>query len=149
MTKKKNLRQRMMKNRKKAKKARPSPRKLIPVRLLFIVNICLKTVTNSIFLEKAFKNSSDVKKYDYLLGMSMWMLTEEKKNELLKQRDNKMAELDVLKRKTNADLWREDLDVFVQKLGEVEEKERRDELGVKKEKKEPVSVYNLTKLMLE
>lgn len=72
--------------------------------------------------------------------MSMWMLTEEKKNELLKQRDNKVAELDVLKRKTKADLWREDLDVFVQKLAEVEEKERRDELGVKKEKKEPVSV---------
>lgn len=81
---------------------------------------------------------SDVKKFDYLLGMSMWMLTEEKKNELLKQRDSKIAELDHLKRKTPQDLWRDDLDAFVKKLDEVEEKERKDEQGVKKEKKETV-----------
>ena len=35
--------------------------------------------------------------YDYLLGMKMWSLTEEKKNELLKQRDNKEQELQNLK----------------------------------------------------
>lgn len=68
----------------------------------------------------------------------MWMLTEEKKNELLKQRDSKIAELDHLKRKTPQDLWRDDLDAFVKKLDEVEEKERKDEQGVKKEKKETV-----------
>ncbi|KAJ3662202.1 hypothetical protein Zmor_006558 [Zophobas morio] len=85
--------------------------------------------------EKAFRNSSDVQKFDYLLGMSMWMLTEEKKNELLRQRDNKLAELQVLKQKTKADLWREDLDVFMEKLDQVEEKERNEEQGLKPAKK--------------
>ncbi|CAH1366355.1 unnamed protein product [Tenebrio molitor] len=85
--------------------------------------------------EKEFKNSSDVQKFDYLLGMSMWMLTEEKKNELLRQKDNKLAELETLRRKSHADLWREDLDVFMEKLDQVEEKERNDEAGVKPAKK--------------
>ena len=77
--------------------------------------------------EKAFAQLADVQKFGYLLGMSMWMLTDEKKNELLKQRDTKLAELNVLKEKTPKNLWVEDLDAFVKKLDEVEEKERRDE----------------------
>lgn len=81
--------------------------------------------------EANFKNLTEVKKFDYLLGMSMWMLTEEKKNELLKQRDKKLHELEVLRKKSNKDLWREDLDAFLEKLAEVEEKERKDELEVK------------------
>lgn len=76
-----------------------------------------------------------MKNFDYLLGMSMWMLTEERKNELLRQRDTKVHELETLKKKSNKDLWREDLDVFLEKLNEVEEKERQDEAGVKTEKK--------------
>ncbi|XP_068892544.1 DNA topoisomerase 2 isoform X3 [Tenebrio molitor] len=90
--------------------------------------------------EKEFKNSSDVQKFDYLLGMSMWMLTEEKKNELLRQKDNKLAELETLRRKSHADLWREDLDVFMEKLDQVEEKERNDEAGVKPAKKNQLEV---------
>lgn len=39
----------------------------------------------------------EVKKFNYLLGMSMWMLTKEKKDELLKQRDQKLVELNELK----------------------------------------------------
>ena len=35
--------------------------------------------------------------YDYLLGMKLWCLTEEKKNEILKQRDDKNQELKKLK----------------------------------------------------
>ncbi|KAF7282810.1 hypothetical protein GWI33_001951 [Rhynchophorus ferrugineus] len=84
--------------------------------------------------EKNFKNLAEVKKFDYLLGMSMWMLTEERKAELLKQRDTKLHELEILKKKSNKDLWREDLDAFLEKLEQVEAKERLDELGVKKEK---------------
>lgn len=65
----------------------------------------------------------------------MWMLTEERKNELLKQKDAKLHELDILKKKTKEDLWREDLDAFMEKLDSVEEKERKDaEGGVKPEK---------------
>lgn len=77
--------------------------------------------------EKAFQKLTDVKKFDYLLGMSMWMLTDERKNELLKQRDNKLAELATLKAKTPKGIWVEDLDAFMKKLDEVEEKERMDE----------------------
>lgn len=79
--------------------------------------------------EKAFQKLTDVKKYDYLLGMSMWMLTEERKNELLKQRDNKVSELNILKKKTKYDLWLADLEALEKKLNEVEEKERQEELN--------------------
>lgn len=82
--------------------------------------------------EKAFQKLTDVKKFDYLLGMSMWMLTEERKNELLKQRDQKLSELAGLKAKTIQMLWLDDLDEFEKKLNEVEEKERLDELGINK-----------------
>uniref|UniRef100_A0A6P4ERW4 DNA topoisomerase 2 n=1 Tax=Drosophila rhopaloa TaxID=1041015 RepID=A0A6P4ERW4_DRORH len=80
--------------------------------------------------DKAFKKLTDVKKFDYLLGMSMWMLTEEKKNELLKQRDAKLAELESLLKKTPELLWLDDLDALEAKLNEVEEKERLEEQGI-------------------
>lgn len=86
-----------------------------------------KTAVDS---EKAFQKLTDVKRYNYLLGMSLWMLTEEKKNELLKQRDNKIAELNVLKAKTPESIWMDDLDALEKKLNEVEEKERNEELGI-------------------
>ncbi|XP_013188614.2 DNA topoisomerase 2 [Amyelois transitella] len=82
--------------------------------------------------DKAFQQLKEVKKFNYLLGMSMWMLTKEKKEELLKQRDQKLTELTALKAKTPAMLWREDLDALLLKLDEVEELERQDELGVNK-----------------
>lgn len=88
-----------------------------------------------------FTESEEVKKFDYLLAMSMWMLTEERKNELLRQRDNKLAELDALKRKTPGTLWRDDLDTFLSKLDAVEEKERQDEnAGNAKEAKKGTAV---------
>lgn len=79
--------------------------------------------------EKAFAKLNDVQQYDYLLGMSMWMLTDERKNDLLKQRDNKLAELNLLKAKTPNSLWVDDLDALEKKLNEVEQKERDDESG--------------------
>lgn len=82
--------------------------------------------------EKAFQKLTDVKKFDYLLGMSMWMLTEERKNELLKQRDTKLAELKILKGKTPQSIWLDDLEALEKKLDEVEEKERQEEQGVAK-----------------
>ncbi|KAM3966414.1 DNA topoisomerase 2 [Aphomia sociella] len=82
--------------------------------------------------EKAFQQLKEVKKFNYLLGMSMWMLTKEKKEELLKQRDQKLFELKQLKEKTPSMLWRDDLDALLLKLDEVEEFERQEELGVNK-----------------
>lgn len=58
------------------------------------------------------------------------MLTDERKNELLKQRDHKLSELSELKAKTPESLWEYDLEALEKKLDEVEEKERQEELGV-------------------
>uniref|UniRef100_W4VRX5 DNA topoisomerase 2 n=1 Tax=Corethrella appendiculata TaxID=1370023 RepID=W4VRX5_9DIPT len=82
--------------------------------------------------EKAFQKLTDVKKFDYLLGMSMWMLTEERKNELLKKRDIKLAELATLRAKTPEMLWIEDLDALSSKLNEVEEKERAEVMQIER-----------------
>lgn len=80
--------------------------------------------------DKAFQNLTDVKKYDYLLGMSMWMLTDERKNDLLKQRDTKLNELAILKAKTHESIWLADLEALEKKLDEVEDKERKEEMGI-------------------
>lgn len=65
----------------------------------------------------------------------MWSLTLERKNELLKKRDDKIAELKTLQAKTPALLWEDDLDEFIAKLDEVEKKEREDEAGTKPKEK--------------
>lgn len=62
------------------------------------------------------------------------MLTDERKNELLKQRDNKLSELAILKAKTPESIWEADLEALEKKLDEVEEKERQEELGVNAKK---------------
>lgn len=95
--------------------------------ICFIHTLYKLKILNVFFTENDFKKSSDVQKYDYLLGMSMWMLTLEKKNQLLKQRDDKLTELNILREKKPSDLWVEDLAMFLKKLDEVEEKERKDE----------------------
>uniref|UniRef100_A0A667ZV02 DNA topoisomerase 2 n=1 Tax=Myripristis murdjan TaxID=586833 RepID=A0A667ZV02_9TELE len=64
--------------------------------------------------------------YNYLLSMPMWYLTKEKKDELCKQRDAKLTELNTLKRKSPSDLWKEDLAAFSEELERIEEKERAD-----------------------
>jgi DNA topoisomerase II len=52
------------------------------------------------------------KGYDYLLSMKIWNLTEEKVNELCKEREAKREALDTLMRKTPGHLWLEDLDAL-------------------------------------
>lgn len=73
--------------------------------------------------------------YDYLLGMKMWALTLERKNEILKNRDDKRQELKVLKDRTPEDLWHTDLDTFMEQLDIVEAEERDEAKPVKKRKK--------------
>jgi DNA topoisomerase-2 len=79
--------------------------------------------------------------YDYLLDMPMRSLTYEKKEELLKKRDIKMKEYDILLKKSPADLWREDLDHFMVVLKEVEDAEQ-EELN---ENKKPTKAAPLAK----
>jgi len=64
--------------------------------------------------------------YDYLLGMPMWNLTQEKKDLICKQRDTKNQELNKLKATTVDMMWTTDLDEFIAKLDEVEKKEIKE-----------------------
>ena len=52
--------------------------------------------------------------YNYLLSMSIWSLTTEKVEKLLKDKGTKEAELNVLLGKSAKDLWNEDLDSFME-----------------------------------
>merc|ERR1719469_822811 len=61
--------------------------------------------------------------YDYLVGMPMWNLTEEKKNAILKNRDEKQAELKKLQGTSKEAMWETDLETFLAKLDEVETEE--------------------------
>lgn len=66
--------------------------------------------------------------FQYLLSMAIMSLSKERKDELLRQRDQKKEELDTLLSKSPEDLWSHDLDVFTEELDIVEEQERQDEL---------------------
>lgn len=50
--------------------------------------------------------------FDYLLSMAIWNLTKEKVDRLLKQRDEKETELNILLKRTPQNLWDEDLHNF-------------------------------------
>lgn len=52
--------------------------------------------------------------FDYLLGMAIWNLTEEKVQKLLQQRDAKEEELIELLKLTPQDIWNKDLDEFLE-----------------------------------
>ncbi|ODV85564.1 hypothetical protein CANARDRAFT_198612 [[Candida] arabinofermentans NRRL YB-2248] len=58
-------------------------------------------------------NTSVASAYDYLLGMQIWALTRERYEKLLKQKDEKETELNILLGKSAKDLWNEDLDAFL------------------------------------
>merc|ERR1711874_854790 len=67
--------------------------------------------------------------YDYLMGMAMWNLTKEKKDALLKKRDEKLQEVERLKKKSEKDLWEDDLKEFIAALDKQEKLERDEESG--------------------
>ncbi|KHJ95992.1 DNA gyrase/topoisomerase IV, A subunit [Oesophagostomum dentatum] len=70
--------------------------------------------------------------YDYLVGMALIKLSEEEKNKLLKESDDKLREVRDLEAKSWADLWNADLDVFLEALAKQEAKEKADqEMSIK------------------
>lgn len=75
------------------------------------------------FQDDASKKASD---YDYLLGMSLWRLSEEEKNKLLQDSETKKTELRTLQMKTWSDLYEEDLVEFEQALDKQDKKEKAD-----------------------
>jgi DNA topoisomerase-2 len=68
-----------------------------------------------------------MKDFDYILGMPIWNLTMEKKDDILKQQRTKADELGLLKAKTVSELWLDDLAEFTRELDKYEAKEREDE----------------------
>ncbi|XP_072216490.1 DNA topoisomerase 2-beta-like [Excalfactoria chinensis] len=89
--------------------------------------------------------------FNYILDMSLWSLTKEKVEELIKHRDSKERELNDLKRKSASDLWKEDLAAFVEELEKVEAQERDDILAgmIGKPIKGEVGKPKMKKLQLE
>ena len=51
--------------------------------------------------------------------MTMWSLTKERKDELMRQRDEKLKELQNIQAKSPKTLWREDLDNLLAELNKV------------------------------
>ncbi|XP_077315975.1 DNA topoisomerase 2-alpha isoform X2 [Lithobates pipiens] len=86
-----------------------------------------KEQTGELIEEDEVEASGTGPDFNYLLNMPMWYLTKEKKEELCKQRDTKIAELEDLKRKSPSDLWKGDLAAFIEELDRVEEKQREDD----------------------
>lgn len=60
----------------------------------------------------------------------MWMLTDERKNELANQRDTKLSELASLEAETPESLWETDLKALDEELRVVQKKERQKKLSV-------------------
>jgi DNA topoisomerase II len=75
------------------------------------------------------------KEYDYLLSMPLWSLTIERVNELLKNKDEKTKEIQILNKTDEKDIWQNDMAEFLRVLEEVEIKEEEDRLGGNKLKK--------------
>ncbi|CAG5118292.1 unnamed protein product, partial [Candidula unifasciata] len=76
--------------------------------------------------------------FNYILGMPLWNLTKEKKDELCKQRDLKAEELRLLRTKTPKDLWRDDLEALLVVLDEVERMEKDTGTAEKPKVKKPL-----------
>lgn len=65
--------------------------------------------------------------YDYLLGMAIWSLTQERVEKLLRQIGDKEEEITVLTAKSAQDLWRADLDELLKEWHtQLEEEAKRD-----------------------
>jgi DNA topoisomerase-2 len=75
-------------------------------------------------LEGNYKDEeAKAKDFDYLMTMHMWSLTLEKKEELLRKKQEKHQELEKLRATSKEQLWKEDLTKFLEKLDEVEQKQ--------------------------
>ncbi|CAF0740339.1 unnamed protein product [Rotaria sordida] len=74
-------------------------------------------------------NKIDTTYYDYLINMSLRNLTKERRNEILKEQQEKHEKLDALQKKSPEDLYEDDLDHFEAEYHKAIEKERADEMS--------------------
>ncbi|KAL4880533.1 DNA topoisomerase [Aspergillus karnatakaensis] len=70
--------------------------------------------------------------YDYLLGMAIWSLTQERVEKLLRQVGAKEVEIDALIKVSKEDMWLHDLDAFINEWRFQLEEDARREAGLKK-----------------
>ena len=70
--------------------------------------------------------------YDYLLGMALWSLTQERVDRLLRQIGEKEQEIDELTKKSKEDLWNTDLDDFLEEWKFQLEDEKQRASNIKK-----------------
>lgn len=64
--------------------------------------------------------------YDYLLGMALWSLTQERVEKLRRQIGDKETEIDALIKLSKEDIWRKDLDDFINEWRfQLEDEDRR------------------------
>ncbi|KAL8802005.1 MAG: hypothetical protein Q9182_004082 [Xanthomendoza sp. 2 TL-2023] len=70
--------------------------------------------------------ASGASSYDYLLGMPLWSLTNERLEKLKKQIGDRELEIDALLKKTKEDLWKADLQEFITEWRfQLEDEEKR------------------------
>lgn len=69
------------------------------------------------------------KEYDYLLTMPLWALSEEKIEELSRSLSKKVDEHDTLEGTHIHEIWKQDLEVFLQALDQQEEKDEKARLA--------------------
>lgn len=69
---------------------------------------------------------AEANSYDYLLGMAIWSLTKERVEKLLRQIGDKELEIDALIKLSKEDLWKKDLDEFINEWRfQLEDEEKR------------------------
>lgn len=73
-----------------------------------------KTVDGDEEDEAGEDESLHASSYDYLLGMPLWSLTQERVDKVRRQIGDKEQEIDALLEKSKEDLWRADLDDFIE-----------------------------------
>ncbi|KAJ8497151.1 hypothetical protein ONZ51_g645 [Trametes cubensis] len=70
--------------------------------------------TEDVVEDEDAESEGELSDYDYLLGMAIWSLTKEKIEKLLQQAKGKEAELLTLLELTPIQIWKTDLDVFLE-----------------------------------
>uniref|UniRef100_A0A6C0JPF6 DNA topoisomerase (ATP-hydrolyzing) n=1 Tax=viral metagenome TaxID=1070528 RepID=A0A6C0JPF6_9ZZZZ len=81
--------------------------------LIIIENKSKQHIIDTLISRK-YDPSKDSNDYEYLYSMQLIRLSEEERNKLLKEKDDKIEELEQIKNKTWRDLWLADLDLFLQ-----------------------------------
>lgn len=78
------------------------------------------------------ESAPDASSFDYLLGMPLWSLTQERVEKLKRQIGEKEAEIDELVKLSNKDLWRKDIKEFIEEWRFQLDDEHKRERNIRK-----------------